>query len=191
MYYHHDDGSDEETVRYAKNVLFWTVVILAIIFAVLVCLAPSDGAQKKRTTIIGGCDDSLWKHVYNPSRLQVHRLCADVTGVVIDATHGKRKDGVRHEADGDCHGWLKLDKGQEDFLNKGNLSDEGGNLVFEIVCLYKVTQADAKSACAGYKNSIKLPAVGSHVRITGSWVQDDNHAHWNEIHPVSSIEVLK
>jgi hypothetical protein len=32
-----------------------------------------------------------------------------VTGMFVDATHGKRRDGVRHEGDGDAHAWLKLD----------------------------------------------------------------------------------
>jgi hypothetical protein len=132
----------------------------------------------------------LWRHVYNPSRLKILKANAIVTGVIVDATHGKRKQGVRREADGDCHGWLKLDPGQEQYLNAGNQTDEEGNLVFEIVCMFPVTQKDAIQACKGYKNTIQLPAVGSHVRMSGSWVQDDNHAHWNELHPVSSIEVI-
>lgn len=136
------------------------------------------------------CDPSIQKHVYKPARLIVHSACVSVTGTIVDATHGKHKDGVRHEADGDCHGWIKLDPGQEKFLNAGNLSDEGGNLVFEVVCLFPVTQTDAKSACKGFKSPVKLVPVGSHVRITGPWVQDTNHAKWNEIHAVHSMEVL-
>jgi hypothetical protein len=46
------------------------------------------------------CDDSLWKHVYNSRRLIVKQKCVAVTGMIVDATHGKRKDGVRKEADG-------------------------------------------------------------------------------------------
>jgi hypothetical protein len=80
----------------------------------------------------------------------------------------KKRDGVRHEADGDTHGWLKLDPEFENLLNAGNISDEGGNLVFEIVCRFPVTQADAKSACQNYTNHVTLPPVGSHVRIVGT-----------------------
>jgi len=151
-----------------------------------------------RIAIAQNCDPTLWQHTYKPQRLEVHRPCVSVTGTIVDATHGKRKDGMRKEADGDTHGWLKLDPGQASglaanqgsFLNAGNVSDEDGNLVFEIVCYFPVKQADAKAACRGYKSPVKLAPVGAHVRITGSWVQDDNHAHWNEIHPVSAIEVL-
>lgn len=141
-------------------------------------------------TLAATCERSLWDHVYRPSRLTIHKACVTVTGTIMDATAGKRKDGVRHEADGDCHGWLKLDPGQEQFLNAGNKSDEDGNLVFEVVCMFPVTQADAKAACKGYTNKVRLVPVGSHVRITGSWVMDDNHAHWNELHPVTAIEDL-
>jgi hypothetical protein len=72
----------------------------------------------------------------------------------------------------------------------GNLSDEGGNLVFEIVCRFPVTQTDAKAACQGYTDHVMLPPVGSHVRIVGSYVQDTFHAQWIEIHPVTSISVV-
>ena len=136
------------------------------------------------------CDDSLWTHVYHPARLIVKQQCIAVTGVMVDATNGKEPDGVRHEADGDTHGWLKLDPEFVNLLNAGNISDEGGNLVFEIVCKFPVTQPDAKTACQGFTNQVNLPAVGSRVRIVGSLVQDTFHAKWIEIHPVTSIAVI-
>jgi hypothetical protein len=139
------------------------------------------------------CDDTAWKHVYKPDRLTVKEKCVQVTGTIVDATATEpkhRKDGVRHEADGDTHGWLKLDPGQEKFLNAGNKQDEGGNLVFEVVCNYKVTQADAKGACVHFKNAIKIPPVGTRVAIIGSWVQDSEHDKWFEIHPVSTIAII-
>lgn len=108
------------------------------------------------------------------------------------ATNGKQPDGVRHEKDGDTHGWLKLDAEFQDLLNAGNQSDEGGNMVFEIVCYFlPVTQADAKPSCVGYKSSLQIPPIGSHVRVVGTYVQDTNHARWMEIHPVTSITVIE
>lgn len=136
------------------------------------------------------CDPSLWTHVYNPQRLIVKQKCIAVTGTIVDATRGKERDGVRHEADGDTHGWLDVDPQFKSLLNAGNMSDEGGNLVFEIVCKYHVTQADAVPACSGYHATVQLPPVGSHVRIVGTYVQDTNHSQWMEIHPVTSIEVV-
>jgi hypothetical protein len=136
------------------------------------------------------CDDSLWTHVYHPARLIVKQQCIAVTGKIVDATSGTEPDGVRHEADGDTHGWLKLDAEFVNLLNAGNISNEGGNLVFEVVCKFPATQPDAKTACQGFTNQVNLPAVGSHVRIVGSLVQDTFHAQWMEIHPVTSITVI-
>ena len=137
------------------------------------------------------CDDTLWGHVYNPQRLVVKQKCIAVTGTIVDATNGKHSDGVRHEADGDTHGWLQVDPQFSNLLNAGNKSNEGGNLVFEIVCKFPVTQADAVASCPStYKSPVEIPPVGSHVRIVGSYVQDTNHAKWMEIHPVTSITVL-
>ncbi len=136
------------------------------------------------------CDPTLWNHVYHPTRLIVKAACVTVTGTLVDATSGRQSDGVRHEADGDTHGWLQLDPQFQSLLNAGNRSAEGGNLVFEIICRYPVTQQDAKSACSGYTDRVQLPAVGSHVSLTGTYVQDTFHAQWNEIHPVSSVRVV-
>ena len=139
------------------------------------------------------CDPSLWNHVYHSQRLIVKQQCIAVTGTIVDATANqtvREPDGVRHENDGDTHGWLKVDPEFQNLLNAGNLNEEGGNLVFEIVCRYPVTQPDAKTACQGYKDQVALPAVGSHVRIVGTYVQDTFHAKWMEIHPVTSITVI-
>ncbi len=155
--------------------------------------APSAIAAKAPPTPAGTCDASLWKHVYHANRLIVKKQCIEVTGTMVDATaplKSKQPDGVRHEPDGDTHGWLKVDPQFKNLLNAGNTSAEGGNLVFEIVCRFPVTQADAQTACQGYKDKIQLPKVGSHVRIVGTYVQDTFHAKWNEIHPVTSITVI-
>jgi uncharacterized protein YraI len=162
------------------------------IYAKFVSVAPAPTPTSTDPTVApaASCDASLWSHVYHSQRLIVQKQCAEVTGVIVDATNGKKSDGVRHEGDGDTHGWLKVDPEFRELLNAGNLSAEGGNLVFEIVCRFPVTQADAKAACEGYTDKVKLPVVGSHVRIVGTYVQDTFHAQWMEIHPVTSITVI-
>lgn len=140
-----------------------------------------------------GCDPSISSHVYHPNRLIVKQECISVTGTIVDATANQTKkepDGVRHEKDGDTHGWLKVDSEFENLLNDGNKTEEGGNLVFEIICKFPVTQPDARSACQGYSDEVTLPPVGSHVRIVGRYVQDTFHQKWMEIHPVTSIAVI-
>jgi hypothetical protein len=138
-----------------------------------------------------GCGVTIASHVYHPDRLTVYSRCISVTGTIVDATHGKRRDGVRREKDGDTHGWLKPDPKFSALVNSGNTTYEEGNLVFEIVCYWKPTQADAISACPGtYTNKVIVPPIGSHVEMTGAFVRDENHARWMEIHPVTKIRVL-
>jgi len=152
-------------------------------------IQPSPGVDG--STSMTGCGDGLWQHVYHPSRLIVLQDCVTVTGDIVDATKDlaqHQPDGVRHEGDGDTHGWLKVDPPFANLINAGNTSDEGGNLVFEIVCHYQVTQADAKPACGGFTDHTTIPPVGAHVAITGTLVREKNHKQWNEIHPVSRIE---
>ncbi len=137
-----------------------------------------------------GCGDGLWQHVYHPSRLIVKQDCVTITGTIVDATAPHHNaDGMRHEADGDTHGWLQVDSQFAAAINAGNTSDEQGNLVFELVCHYPVTQADAQPACSGFTDHTTIPPVGTHVAITGTFVQEKNHKKWNEIHPVSKIKI--
>jgi uncharacterized protein YraI len=153
---------------------------------------PSPGPGVPGSATVTGCGDGLWKHVYNPQRLLVKQGCITVTGVIVDATATQSKhqpDGVWHEGDGDTHGWLKVDSQFANLLNAGNTSDEGGNLVFEIVCHFAVTQNDAKPSCVGFTDHTTIPTVGSHVAIRGTLVKEKNHGKWNESHPVTSITV--
>ena len=152
--------------------------------------APGPGVPGSASMV--GCGDGLWEHVYHPARLLVRQDCVTVTGVIVDATANQSRhesDGTRHEGDGDTHGWLKVDPQFSSLINAGNTSHEGGNLVFELVCHYPVTQADAQPACAAFTDHTTIPPVGTHVAITGTFVQEKNHAKWNEIHPVSRIQV--
>ena len=155
------------------------------VFAKFVSITPVAAPATTTPAVAGtdSCDASLAAHVYHPKRLLVKQECISVRGTIVDATAPQsthHADGTRHEADGDTHGWLKLDAGFENLLNDGNLNNEGGNLVFEIICRFPVTQVDAKTACHGYSDHVVLPPVGSHVKIVGRYVQDTFHAQWNE-----------
>jgi hypothetical protein len=164
------------------------------VFANFVSLSPAvPPATPTPPASVAPCDPTISDHVYHPNRLIVKQECIEVTGTIVDATAKQsthHADGTRHEKDGDTHGWLKVDPEFENLLNTGNKSDEDGNLVFEIICKFPVTQADAKAACQGYTDHVTLPPVGSHVRIVGRYVQDTFHAKWMEIHPVTSITVV-
>jgi len=113
-------------------------------------------------------------HVYSPDRLELLAGCATVTGTV---------EVIRSQADGDLHVLLKLDPGQDKYINSKNVSAELGDLVLEPVCVHAPTQTDAVPACTGYQNPLTIPAVGTHVSVTGAWVLDLDHG-WQELHPV-------
>src|SRR5260370_42134348 len=102
----------------------------------------------------------------------MQQQCIALTGTIVAASGGREPDGVRHEADGYTHGWLKVDSQFQNLLNAGNQKDEGGNLVFEIICRFPVTQADSKTACANYTDKVNLPPVGWHFPILEVSVQD-------------------
>ena len=191
--YVHVRTRDDSTAGwlYARNLVVDTGTV-----AVVEPVRPTGPApaplEVAGTSSFVGCGDHLWRHVYHPNRLTIHQPCVTVSGTIVDATAPQKHhepDGVRHEGDGDTHGWIKLDPVYHNMLAPGNQSDEGGNLVFEIVCHFRVAQTDAKPACNGFQDTLTIPPVGSHVEITGTFVQDNNHAHWNEIHPVSRIVV--
>jgi hypothetical protein len=121
------------------------------------------------------------KHVYHPDRLVEQKGCITVTGVIAK----KLK-----EKDGDWHVRLTLDAGQgADLINEANDEKQGGDLVFEPICLNKITQKNAKAACKKFHQKINLPNKGDHVTVTGIHMLDNEHG-WLEIHPVTKIKLL-
>lgn len=140
-----------------------------------------DRQQLSTTQKTISCDDALWNNVYHKYRLRVIEECKQVSGIVRS---------VRHEKDGDLHIAIYPDKGQEYLLNEKNVLRQHGCLVVEPICVNAVTQADAVATCSGFVNNVLIPSVGSHIRVTGSYVLDGQHG-WMEIHPVTKIEVLR
>ena len=128
-------------------------------------------------TLFAQCDSTLWNHVYYSYRLAVHNSCITVSGTVYS---------LIYEADGDIHIRVTLDSPYIYMLNSVNYSGQYGKLVCEPVCATTCTQADAIASCAGFTNTVFIPAVGEHVLVTGSYVTDNYHG-WNELHPVTSI----
>lgn len=162
------------SISSAVPVRVLTAVLAATLFSVAIAAArPPEPA--------GRCDATLWKHVYNPSRLVQMKSCLVVTGTI-------RESSV--DDDGDQHFLLELDRGQEKLLNKRNMKKKDGFLVVEIVCANPVKLKKVKGVCTGYHNPVQIPTVGAHVRVTGSYVID-GHNGWAEIHPASLIEPIQ
>ena len=113
--------------------------------------------------------------------MQVVDYCRSVSGVI---------ESIRTERDGDFHIRVKLDPEFSDLINSANVKNQFGDLVVEPICVNKVTQADAISACQDFHQNIEVPPVGAHVELTGSYVLDKEHGGWAEIHPVTSITTI-
>ena len=140
--------------------------------------SPSTTSSSTIPTSSDQCDQSLWDHVYNPSRLQLVDYCRSVSGTI---------ESIRTERDGDFHIRVKLDPQFSDLINSANINGQFGDLVVEPICVNKVTQPSAVSACQDFHQNIEVPPVGTHVEITGSYVLDKEHGNWAEIHSVTSI----
>ncbi len=156
------------------------IAVVTCIVSVGIVLSTKSSFAILARTADSSCDASLWKRVYNPTRLSQVKSCITAIGTVAESNA---------DDDGDQHFLLKLDKGQKALLNKRNMKKKDGNLVVEIVCANPVMLKKVKQTCDGYKNTVLMPQVGSHVRVTGTYVID-GHNGWAEIHPASRIELI-
>lgn len=127
----------------------------------------------------GNCHGDLWRHVYRAERLRVIEACTAVDGRVVSLSRG---------SDGDLH--IALDPDQKSVLNLMNVTHGQGNLVVEIICEHASAKPDAATACAGLTSRVAIPRVGDRVRVTGAYVTDRENG-WNELHPVTRIEILR
>ena len=166
-------------------IILGIIAIGVIGYSQLDSLPPNVSSPKENeepTAQNVACDQSLWTHVYNTERLQIIDNCKTVSGFI---------ETIRVEKDGDYHIGLKLDLQYADLVNESNMKNQNGNLVVEVICQRPVTQQDAIGACANFSQHIDIPPLGTHVRVTGSYVLDKQHGNWAEIHPVSSIEKIQ
>lgn len=103
-----------------------------------------------------------------------------VTGTVME---------TRPQADGDLH--IKLTVDNSGLLNEKNHSEQHGSLVVELMCVGRVTQRSAKTACRGFsQGNLFAPLPGQRIRVTGAYVLDKEHG-WMEIHPVTAIDLVR
>ena len=166
--------------------VIYTVVALIIVIIIIIIISNSMRDEKasenkqQNNAVNISCDSSLWTHVYNSYRLKVIEQCKSVTGYIVI---------LRKEANGNYHILLRLDEGQGKLLNNGNYAKQKGCLVIEPICVNKVTQEDAIESCKDFVNNVYIPAKHEHVKVTGSYVLDNENG-WMEIHPVTKIEVI-
>ena len=131
------------------------------------------------------CDQTLWPHVYHPERLQGEKKCISIKGTVRT---------IKAENDGGYSIQIRLDAGQPTtLLNDKNISLQNACMVIEIICAHRpIEQADGLKSCGVFESKIKVPAVGDHVQVIGTYVLDTSAGHgWNAIYPVSEVIELE
>jgi len=125
------------------------------------------------------CDPGLWKHVHDKERLEIVEACTAVEGRVVS---------LHPASDGDLH--IALDPEHQSILNLMNVMHAGGKLVVEVICEHTPADAANKDACGAFHPQIRIPNAGDRVRVTGAYVTDRDRG-WNEIHPVTRIDILR
>ena len=141
------------------------VRILAGVLAAITSLLTGCSSGSPRSSI-GGCPTTplqgMIVHPQHPAKLNVLKACQTYQGVVVR---------VYHNDDGDWVFDVRPDPGYGGFLS--NHAEVPGTLHAEIIPAHP----------------LRVPRVGDHVAIIGTWVLDTIH-HWKEIHPVWTITEL-
>ena len=153
-------------------------VLLALIALFLMARLryPGKAVVKLRAE---NCDPDLWKHVNKKERLHAVEECTAVEGRVVS---------LYRASDGDLH--IALDPENKSVLNLVNVMHAHGELVVEVICEHTPADAGDKVACGAFHPQITIPNVGDRVRVTGAYVTDRDIG-WNEVHPVTRIEILR
>lgn len=155
--------------------------LLLTLIAAGLAVAAWKFAPRPRTAPQGvaGCNPQLWSAVYHAERLVTIEECKTAEGEIYQ---------VRHEEDGDLH--ILLDVADASLINQKNRERQHGMLVLEAICQEKPKQANAIEPCANYAGPYFNVRKGMRVRVTGTYVRDDKHGGWMEIHPVTSLVPL-
>jgi hypothetical protein len=124
------------------------------------------------------CDQSLWRHIFQERRLTIIDSCKTVSGTIV--SHDPREDG-------DILVRVKLDLQFTNLLTPSNYAQGNGYLVVEAICQTTPRVPPVIPFCKNFHQNINIPPVDTYVTITGSYVLDEEHQRWAEIHPVTSI----
>jgi hypothetical protein len=159
------------------------VIAIMIIGGIFGIFTTINSVAVYADTTSGGCDPTLWDHVFHPARLHTLKTCMTVSGII---------DHIKREPDGDLHIRVHLDPQYSNLTNSANDQIQAGDLVIEPVCDHEPTQSNAAiEACSGFQSQIVIPPKGTHIQTTGRYVLDTSPNHgWTEIHPVSNITNL-
>ena len=135
------------------------------------------------------CNPLLWKFIANPpGRFKILNQCVSVTGIVLS---------MQYEPDGDIDFPLLLDAPYKNMVTKANFNPlMRGGIWSEIICQHPeqsfAVEPFKRGECKGYNGHIfNVPHAGQHIQVTGTYLMDVREGGHAEIHPVSSIKLIK
>ena len=135
------------------------------------------------------CNSSLWNFMANPpGRFKIINKCVTVTGTVLS---------INPQPDGDTDFPLSLDPTYKNMVTKANFNSVMlGGIWSEMICQHPETSSEVqpfkRGECNGFNGPIfNVPQVGQRIRVTGTYLLDLREQGHAEIHPVSSIELIK
>ena len=151
------------------------------------------------------CDTAYWIHTYANERLKVYQNCATITGTIKVLLP---PSGIFGTGDGDYHIYVMPDSQYAWMVSYREpafsaLCQGMDSASYRLVCIpclnveevCKGAPTDASvaavvdSACVNFNDTVYLPNVGEYVRCTGPFIYDTVHC-WNELHPISHMEVI-
>ena len=137
------------------------------------------------------CNQSLWNFIANPpGRFKIINQCVTVTGTVLS---------INPEPDGDTDFPLALDTPYKNMVTKANFNPlMQGGIWCEMICQHPEISSEIepfkRGECTGFNARLifnPLPQVGQHLVVTGTYLLDLREGGHAEIHPVSSIRLIK
>lgn len=150
-----------------------------------VTLASSSSTMSSKPS----CNQSLWNFIANPpGRFKIINQCVSVTGAVLS---------INTEPDGDTDFPLLLDTPYRNMVTQANFNSlMRGGIWVEMICQHpeqpSAVEAFKRGECNGYNGPrFNVPQVGQHLMVTGTYLLDLREGGHAEIHPVSSIQLIK
>lgn len=175
------------------SILAITIIPIVTITSLIIfnyqATAISNNTTTSSTVSSRGCAYSLWNFIANPpGRFKILNQCVTVTGTVIS---------VNPQADGDTDFPLSLDPQYKNMVTKANFNPQmKGGIWCEMICQHPETASAVepfkRGECNGFNGHIfNLPQISQHIKVTGTYLLDLREQGHAEIHPVSSIELIK
>jgi hypothetical protein len=153
--------------------------------------AATIASSSSSSSSLKTCNNSLWNFIANPpGRFKIINQCVTVTGTVLSITR---------EPDGDTDFPLALDLQYKNMVTKANFNPlMRGGIWCEMICQHPEISSEIepfkRGECTGFNARLifnALPQVGQHLVVTGAYLLDLREGGHAEIHPVSSIRLIK